>query len=126
IIVASMTELPPSKQTLADQISACKGCGRDGIVSHRIDLTTGRQIPLRIAPSSASDFRHGFASFCKFFPEGKSLISRIEEELWGELYGLGIDASPVIFDDQYISTGGQIYELLVGHDRMVADIRPPV
>ena len=31
-----------------------------------------------------------------------------------------------MFDDQYISTGGQIYELLVGHDRMVGDIRPRV
>jgi hypothetical protein len=31
-----------------------------------------------------------------------------------------------VFDDQYISTGGQIAELLVGHDRMVADLRPLV
>ena len=31
-----------------------------------------------------------------------------------------------MFDDQYISTGGQLYELIVGHDRMLGDIRPPV
>jgi hypothetical protein len=30
----------------------------------------------------------------------------------------------VIFEDQYISTGGQFYELLVGHDRMAGDLRP--
>ena len=29
-----------------------------------------------------------------------------------------------IFEDQYISTGGQFYELIVGHDRFNADLRP--
>jgi hypothetical protein len=29
-----------------------------------------------------------------------------------------------VFDDQYIATGGQLYELLVGHDRFLADLRP--
>jgi hypothetical protein len=28
------------------------------------------------------------------------------------------------FEDQYISTGGQLYELMIGHDRYVADLRP--
>jgi hypothetical protein len=30
----------------------------------------------------------------------------------------------MVFDDQYISTGGQFYELIVGHDRFNADLRP--
>jgi len=38
--------------------------------------------------------------------------------------GLGSTKSPSIFDDQYISTGGQFYELLAGHDRFIGDIRP--
>ena len=29
-----------------------------------------------------------------------------------------------VFDDQYISSGGQLYELMVGHDRFNGDIRP--
>jgi hypothetical protein len=29
-----------------------------------------------------------------------------------------------VFDDEYISTGGQLYELIVGHDRFIADLRP--
>jgi hypothetical protein len=29
-----------------------------------------------------------------------------------------------VFEDQYISTGGQFYELIVGHDRFNADLRP--
>jgi hypothetical protein len=30
----------------------------------------------------------------------------------------------MVFDDQYISTGGQFYELITGHDRFNADLRP--
>jgi hypothetical protein len=29
-----------------------------------------------------------------------------------------------IFDDQYISTGGQMVELILGHDRFCCDLRP--
>ena len=28
------------------------------------------------------------------------------------------------YKDQYLSTGGQLYELMAGHDRFIADIRP--
>ncbi|MDR3405941.1 MAG: hypothetical protein P4L99_25875 [Chthoniobacter sp.] len=126
LVVAAMTELPVTKQTLADQISGVRGCGPDGIVAQRIDLGTNHREPVTLRPSSAGDFRHGFASFARFFPEGKALTARIEEELWETLYGLGLSASPLVFDDQYISTGGQIYELLAGHDRMIGDLRPLV
>jgi hypothetical protein len=56
--------------------------------------------------------------------EGKALLAAVEERLWDELYGLGRGASPLIFDDQYMTTGGQIYEIMVGHDRMLGDLRP--
>ena len=62
----------------------------------------------------------------KFFPEGRALTAQIEEQLWDELIGLGRDASPTIFDDQYICSGGSFYELLAGHDRMIGDLRPLV
>ena len=38
----------------------------------------------------------------------------------------GRDGVPLVFDDQYISTGGQLYELAVGHDLFTADLRPAV
>ena len=62
----------------------------------------------------------------KFFPEGRALTAQIEEELWDELVGIGRDASPTVFDDQYICSGGSFYELIAGHDRMVGDLRPLV
>ena len=123
LCVAAMTELPTSKMWRADQISGVRG---DGLVCQSHNVLDRTSAPLIIAPSGASDFRHGFAGLARFFPEGKALTARIEEELWDELYGLGRSAAPLVFDDQYISTGGQLYELMVGHDRMIGDLRPLV
>lgn len=116
IIVAVMTELPTSKQGLADQLSTVRG---GGVLAERIDLRTGRRKRFTPRPSRARDVAHGFASFAKFFPPGKTWLAVREEKLWRGL-GAGVE----IFDDQYLSSGGQIYELLMGHDRFVADLRP--
>jgi fructose-1,6-bisphosphatase/inositol monophosphatase family enzyme len=124
LLIAAMTELPTSKQWAADQISGIKGCGPRGLVAERVDVREGTTSRLTLRPSQATDFRHGFASLSRFFPEGKGLLAQFEEALWDTLYGLGKQASPLVFEDQYCSTGGQIYELLIGHDRMLGDLRP--
>lgn len=119
--VAAMTELPTAKAGWADQFSAVRG-GK--LVATRKELGTGvvkKWIP---RPSVATDCDHGFASLVKFFPEGKALAAGLEEALWRGLGLHGKDGGARVFDDQYISTGGQLYELLVGHDRMIADLRP--
>lgn len=121
IVVAAMTELPTTKQWRSDQLSAVRG-GR--LISSGLDVRTGKRAALALRPSRATDYSNGFASFVRFFPEGKALLAQAEEDLWEELHILGKGASPVVFDDQYISTGGQIYELIAGHDRMLADLRP--
>lgn len=123
IVVAAMTELPTSKQWRADQVSAVRG---GGIVAESVNVLDGSRRRFELRPSQATDFRHGFSWMAKFFPEGRTLTAQIEEELWDELVGLGREASPTIFDDQYICTGGAFYELLAGHDRFVADLRPLV
>lgn len=121
IVVAAMTELPTSKAGFADQLSAVRG---RGLRAERVDLRTGRRVKLRPRPSAAPDVAHGFASFAKFFPEGKAWIAEREERLWRELGVSGAAGGQPVFDDQYLSTGGQLYELLMGHDRFVADVRP--
>jgi fructose-1,6-bisphosphatase/inositol monophosphatase family enzyme len=123
LVVAAMTELPTSKQWRADQLSAVRSYG---LHAAAIDVRTGRRTRFTPRPSRARDFKHGFAALARFFPEGKELTARIEVALWAELYGVGRGVSPLIFDDQYISTGGQLYELIVGHDRMIGDLRPLV
>ncbi|MBL9216690.1 MAG: inositol monophosphatase [Opitutaceae bacterium] len=116
IVVAAMTELPTAKAGLADQLSAVRG---RGVRAARVDLRTGTRRRLAPRPSTARSLEHGFASFAKFFPTAKAWLAAREEELWRRL-GDG----PEIFDDQYLSSGGQLYELLMGHDRFVADLRP--
>ena len=123
IFVAAMTEIPTSKQWRSDQLSAVKG---RGVRAEAVDVLTGKRTKLPIKPSAARDCRGGFAAISRFFPEGKTLLASIEEKLWDELYGLGKQASPLVFDDQYICTGGQLYELIIGHDRFLADLRPLV
>jgi hypothetical protein len=96
------------------------------VVATTRDLVRGTERRCVPQPSRAKNFEHGFASLARFFPEGKALLGRIEEELWRELGLLGKDGGQLVFDDQYISTGGQLYELIAGHDRMLGDVRPPV
>lgn len=121
IVVAAMTELPTAKQGQADQFSAVKG---RGLVAERIELGTGARRKWRPRPSKATGFEHGFASVVKFFPEGKAWLAGLEERLWDELGLLGKNGGQLVFDDQYLATGGQLHELLTGHDRMVLDLRP--
>jgi fructose-1,6-bisphosphatase/inositol monophosphatase family enzyme len=121
IVVAAMTELPTTKQGFADQLSAVAG---HGVVAETVDLACGGRRRWRPQPSRARHFEHGFASIARFFPEGKALLGMIEEELWRELGVLGKNGGQLVFDDQYLSTGGQLYELIAGHDRMLGDLRP--
>lgn len=121
IFVAAMTELPVSKAGFADQLSAVRG---GGVRAERCDLRTGVRKKFRPRPSDARDVAHGFASFAKFFPEGKTWLAAREEALWRELGIDGASGGQPVFDDQYLTTGGQLYELIMGHDRFVADVRP--
>jgi len=73
-----------------------------------------------VRPSTATDLEHGFAGLAKFFVPGKVALAEMETVLFTRL------GSRHVFDDEYISSGGQIHELMAGHDRFVADLRPLV
>ena len=117
IVAASMTELPTVKQWASDQLSAVRD---GGVTAHRTDVGTGEVAPLTVQPSTAVDLEHGFAGVSKFFPPGKARLAEIEAELFARL------GCEVVFDDEYISSGGQLHELATGRDRFVADLRPLV
>jgi fructose-1,6-bisphosphatase/inositol monophosphatase family enzyme len=121
IEVAVMTELPTSKMGFGDVLSAIKGRGARGM---RVSLSTSASEPLAIQPSTATGIDHGFASVANFFPGTKRLASELMEHLVANLIGPPDVTKATVFDDQYISTGGQFYELIVGHDRFNADLRP--
>jgi fructose-1,6-bisphosphatase/inositol monophosphatase family enzyme len=119
--VAVMTELPTSKMGFADVLWAIKG---QGAHAKRVDLRNGAEEPLAISSSKAKTIDHGFATISDFFPGTKVLAGQVMEELVKQLVGALDVTRAIVFEDQYISTGGQFYELIVGHDRFIADLRP--
>lgn len=117
VVGAAMTELPTTKQDRADQWWGTRGRGVSG---RRVDLRTGAVEPVTARPSTAIDLEHGFAQVAKFLPPGKPQLAAIEADLFERL-----DAE-VVFDDEYLASGGQLHELMTGRDRFVADLRPLV
>jgi fructose-1,6-bisphosphatase/inositol monophosphatase family enzyme len=117
---AVMTEIPTTRHLLSDQLWATRGGG-----AHREaqNLVTGEGKPLPLRPSRAADLAHGFSSISKFFPPAKGATAAFEEKLFARVAPEDGE-NPLVFDDQYVSTGGQLYELMVGHDRFLADLRP--
>jgi hypothetical protein len=123
IEVAVMVELPTTKQWRADRFSAIRG---QGLIGESVNVLTGAVRPRGVRPSAAADMLHGFGYISRFFPAGKALTAAVEQQLWDRLYSSTPGKEIVLFEDQYISTGGQFCEVLLGHDRMIADIRPLV
>jgi fructose-1,6-bisphosphatase/inositol monophosphatase family enzyme len=123
IQVAVQTELPTTRQYLAATLHASTGTGASGEMHN---VLTGEVSRFAVQPSTTTTIAHGFATISKFFPGGKILAAEIEERLIETVLGTPADGVPLVFDDQYISTGGQLYELCVGHDLFTADLRPAV
>ena len=121
ITLAVQTEIPLLKQHLCDQLWAIRG---EGVQAQRIDRLTGSSTPLALRPSPAPTLAHGFASVSRFFPGARDVLAAIDDEIIAEVMGPAVAGKAPCFEDQYLSTGGQLYELMAGHDRFIADVRP--
>ena len=60
----------------------------------------------------------------RFFPGSRAELAAIDDEVMAAVSGPPKPGKAQSFEDQYISSGGQLYELMAGHDRFVADLRP--
>jgi fructose-1,6-bisphosphatase/inositol monophosphatase family enzyme len=123
IEVAVQTEIPLVKQHLSDTLWAVRGEGARG---ERLNRLTGERTPLAPRPSRAQTIRHGFAMLARFFPGARDELAAIDEEVVRGALGPVEAGKAHCFEDQYLSSGGQLYELMMGHDRFVADLRPLV
>ncbi|HEX6509936.1 MAG TPA: inositol monophosphatase, partial [Chloroflexota bacterium] len=121
IRVAMQTELPTQRSHLSDRLWAIAG---GGVEAETVNLESSATRPFRPQPSRADSLLYGFGSIVKFFPGAKVPAAQTEERLILDLFGPPWDGNPQVFDDEYISSGGQLYELMVGHDRFIADLRP--
>jgi hypothetical protein len=121
--LAVQTEIPLRKQHLSDQLIAIKG---EGVTAHRDDRFSGERHELTLCPSVAKTIEHGYATVVRFFPGNREELAALDDELVRAAIGPGEPGKALCFEDQYASSGGQLYELLSGHDRFIADLRPLV
>lgn len=121
VALGIQTEIPLVKQYLSDQAWAVRG---QGARAERYNRLTGERAPLELRASGAGTIAHGFATLARFFPGARGELAAIDDEVIDAALGPGKPGKARCFEDQYISSGGQLYELMSGHDRFVADLRP--
>lgn len=118
---AIQTEIPLVKQHLSDTLWAFRG---EGAQAERYNRITGERSELNLKPSSATTLAQGFAGISRFFPGAREVLAEIDEEIVRAVLGRPEAGKAQCFEDQYICSGGQLYELMAGHDRFIADLRP--
>src|SRR5882757_1486725 len=118
IELAVQTELPLVKQHLCDTLWAIRG---KGVRAERLNRFTGERSRFIPQPSVAADLTHGFGSIARFFSGGRDILASIDDEIAYAALGSGREGKAYIFEDQFLSAGGQLYELVVVHDRFLAD-----
>src|SRR6266700_7396758 len=122
IVLAVQTEIPLLKQHLSDQLWALRG---EGMQAWRYNRLSAARERLALRPSAADTIAHGFATIVRFFPGARDVLAAIDDEVVQALVAPA-PGRAACFEDQYAATGGELYELVAGHDRFVADLRPLV
>jgi fructose-1,6-bisphosphatase/inositol monophosphatase family enzyme len=122
IALAVQTEIPLLKQHLSDQLWAIRG---EGVTAQRRNRLSGTIEPIALRRSRADTIAHGYATVVRFFPGGRDILAAIDDEVAQTLVKPE-SGRAACFEDQYASTGGELYELIAGHDRFIADLRPLV
>lgn len=120
IELALQTEIPLVKQHLADTLWAIRG---EGMSAERYNRITGEHTPLTLHPDTAISIAHRFATVSRFIPGARVELSAIDEEIMRAVLGPAEPGKAQSFEDQYISSGGQLYGLIAGQDVFVADLR---
>lgn len=121
IVLAVQTEIPLLKQHLSDELWAIAG---GEVQARRFNRLSGELSTLRLQPSQAHTIAHGFATVSRFFPGGRAELAALDDEIVTAALGPVQPGQAHCFEDQYICSAGQLYELMAGHDRFVADLRP--
>jgi fructose-1,6-bisphosphatase/inositol monophosphatase family enzyme len=122
IVLAIQTELPPPKQRLASVVLAERD---QGVREALWDCVEARfvTLPRNVRSSDARSIRGGVASIVHFFPGLHRVMGEASDRLYREVLGVPGPGDAQVIDDQYCSTGGQIYLLATGRYRLVADLR---
>jgi len=118
--LAIQTEIPLVKQHLSDVLWAVRG---EGFHAERFNRISGEHAPLDLHPSTAVNIDQSYSQVVRFFPGVRDVLAAIDDEIVRGALGPALSGKAQCFEDQYTSTGGQLYELIAGHDRFTADLR---
>ncbi|HEX4683123.1 MAG TPA: hypothetical protein VH277_10455 [Gemmatimonadaceae bacterium] len=118
--LAVQTEIPLLKQHLSDALWLCGG----EVEGERFNRESGARSTLVPRHSRATTIAQGYGGLSRFFPGGRDILAAVDDAVVERVLGASPPGRALSFEDQYISTGGQLYELLMGHDRWIADLRP--
>jgi hypothetical protein len=120
IELAVQTEIPLLKQHLCDTLWTIAG----SLGGERFDRVGGMRRSLVPQPSRSATIAQGFGGVVRFFPGARDVLAAVDDDVAERLLGPVQPGRAHSFEDQYLSTGGQLYELMMGHDRWIADLRP--
>ncbi|HKG62355.1 MAG TPA: hypothetical protein VKB05_21520 [Pyrinomonadaceae bacterium] len=120
IELAVQTEIPLVKQHLSDVLWAVRG---EGFHAERFNRVSEEHSALELHPSSAGNIDQSYSQVVRFFPGVRDVLAAIDDEIVRGALGPSQAGKTLCFEDQYTSTGGQLYELMAGHDRFTADLR---
>jgi fructose-1,6-bisphosphatase/inositol monophosphatase family enzyme len=118
---AVLVELATSKQAWCDAYVAISGEATTGV---RTLIGGDDPKPWPPRPSRPESPRFGFGQVANFFPGTKALAADLSERIAARALGTDEPGQALLFEDQYICTGGQMVELMTGHDRFCCDLRP--
>ena len=122
IDVAVMTEIPTTKQGKGSVVWAAKG---RGAYEEVWDLEENKLISVRkLQPSRSSDLLHGFSVFADPFSTSDGKLADFRSRVLGRVLGEQKEGFPVVFNDQVLTSAGQIYDLASGKYRFFADLMP--
>lgn len=111
--LAVLAELPDSRARTWRVLSAARGAG----CLLEVD---GETRALRVDDHARCD--HGYFPFFGFHPQVRPLVARLGADVFARLEAEGVDTG-TCFDDQYISSGGQLALVALGTYRMVVEPR---
>lgn len=124
-VASVMVELPTSKQSMADAFCVSTGKRTQGYrfeVSESTPPSREDGKVFSVRPSNRHDLQDGFATVLSMFPGTRRLAADLAERI-SERCGV-MTSLPTVFDDQYISSGGLMYQLMTGRDLCCIDLRP--
>ncbi len=120
-LFAVQTEIPLPKYLYSDTLWAAPNRGAYRLVENLLTQEASTS-PGRV--EAAADLRHSFISFVNFFQHGKAAMAAVEEEFLRHALAEYATNPALVFEDQHLSTAGQLYALVAGQEKIVVDIRP--